>query len=236
MPILDYVVLYSVDVAIVVTLVGLYVRQRLPLSYFFDLYLLTVLILDVPIGLSPTRFHQWDYYMVKETVQNTLKFAIVLELTALVFAGFPRVRRMVRFITLGVLLGLLGVIYVMWDYLRDAALAMYYVQSVIFNGTALLFAAIAAPVLYYRIPLHPIHKAILFGFMPYLIAYTFALDLLGRIGAPVKRVSDFLSVIGYLILVSYWAWSIWKPRRPPPPEPEVLGRVQPWLPARGGMW
>jgi hypothetical protein len=229
-------ILFTVDSVIVLALAGLIVRRRWQLSYTFDLYLLMVLILDLPNGFWPARFFHWEYFLAKETVNNILKFAIVLELTALLFIGFPRVRRTVRAASLGVLLGILAAIAVMWRSVDHAALAMYNVQPIILDGTAMLFAIIAGAVLYFRIPVHPVHKAILFGFMPYLIAFTFALDLLGRTGAPIKRVCDFLSVIGYLILVSYWAWAFWRPRRPPPQEPEVLERVQPWLPARGGMW
>src|SRR5262245_43797505 len=114
----DWLILLSVDAAIAVALVGLVARQRLRLCYTFDLYLFMVLGLDLLVVLWPQRFFHWEYFLAKETVHNILKFAIVLELTALIFAGFPRVRRTVRLMSGGVVLGLVVTMVAMWRYVH----------------------------------------------------------------------------------------------------------------------
>ena len=78
------------------------------------------------------------------------------------------------------------------------------------NGTAWLFGALFALILYYRLPLHPLHKAIAFGFMAYLLLLTFGLDLLKRSDFAALPIVSYASSLGYTLVVAYWAWAAWR--------------------------
>ena len=62
-------------------LAGLFIRRRQGLCVSFTLYLAAVLLSDTLILVWPLRFRSWDFWVLKESVHNLLKFGIALELT-----------------------------------------------------------------------------------------------------------------------------------------------------------
>jgi hypothetical protein len=227
--------LLCANVLLLAALAGLYVRGRLRLSYLFPIYLLTVVVLSSLVGLWPERFHTWAFYWTKESAYSLLKIGIALELTVKVFQAFPAARRAAR----GALLVVLAVTVVAaWSVATDSPSAqhsqepwaelVFTLHPRITNGTAWLFGALFALILYYRLPLHPLHKAIAFGFMAYLLFFTFGLDQVKRSNFTRLTLVSYASAIGYTLVAAYWARAAWR-RDPSPPAPrEVVDRLQPW--------
>jgi uncharacterized membrane protein len=83
-------------------------------------------------------------------------------------------------------------------------------------------------ILYYRLPLHAVHKAIAFGFMAYLLFLTFALDLMRRSNFGARDSLAYANAIGYALVAFLWAWAAWRRDPAPPVAPEVVDRLQPW--------
>src|SRR5688500_4793757 len=148
-----------------VCLAGLFVRGRQRLCVSFTLYLGAVLLSDTLILVWPQRFHSWDFWVIKESAHNLLKFAIALELTVRTFRAFPAARKTVTGLVLAVLV-LTWLSVGPTPRLRGAGpreLAMN-LQPYVLAGTLWLFLAISALILWYRLPVVPLHKALLLGF------------------------------------------------------------------------
>lgn len=228
------VVLVS-NLLLVAALAGLGVRGRLRLAYFFPAYLLAVIVLSSLMGLWPSRFYNWSFYWTKESVYSLLKVGVALELAIRVFQAFPAARRVAR----GVFVLIVGVTLIAaltaptgpppserGD--RQWADLVVTLHPRITNGTAWLFGALFALTLYYRLPLHPLHKAIAFGFMAYLLLLTYVLDLLKRSDFAAYALVTWLNALGYLVLTAYWAWVAWRRDEAPPVDQGVVDRIQPW--------
>jgi hypothetical protein len=84
------------NAGLLAALVGLLVRRRWYLGYFFPAYLVAVLTLSSMIVLWPDRFHTWSFYWLKESIYSLLKFAVAVELSVTVFQSFPAARRVAR--------------------------------------------------------------------------------------------------------------------------------------------
>ena len=220
-----------------VTLLGLLLRRRIRVSYLFTAYLIAVLMSQFLIATWPARFHVWWFYRFKETAHDVLKFGIATELMFLLFAAFPAAAVTIRRVLLIVLVAILVV--VLRTEIQDLQHSTIVVtlQPLILNGTAIIFTAVFGLVLWYRIPLHPVHKAILFAFIPYLLVFTTFTDLLRRSNLQVPVFLTYTNSFAYATVLLYWAVVALRPRRPPPGDPVTIQRIQPWLLARtGGMW
>jgi hypothetical protein len=235
MPIAQQAILLVTNLLLFAILVGLCVRGRLRLGYSFPAYVLAVLVLSSLIGLRPERFRTWSFYWGKESVYSVLKVAVALELTVRVFQAFPAAQRAAK----GALLVVSAItVAAVWAASPDPALSrggqaqwadlVLALYPRITNGTAWLFGALFAVILYYRLPLHPLHKAIAFGFMAYLLLLTLALDQLKRTEFGALRLMSYVSSLGYALVAGYWAWVAWRPDDPPPVASEVVERLQPW--------
>jgi hypothetical protein len=208
-------------VLLALCLTGLFVRRRHALCVSFTLYLGAVLLSDTLILVWPRPFHSWDFWVIKESVHNLLKFAIALELTVRTFRAFPAARKTVNALMLGVLVLLLAVLVLTrlgvgampLEVGRPLELALS-LQPYVLAGTLWLFIAISSLILWYRLPVVPLHKALLLGFVPYLLIFTVAINLLRAFGGHVREIAGYLKSAAYVALVAYWAVVAW--RRGPP--------------------
>lgn len=221
------IVLYCVDALLLLTLVGLFVRRRYRVCHTFVPYLAVALVADILVLLWPDRFFYRWFWLFKEIAINALRFAVAIELAFRTFRAFPGARSTARAILLALLaLTLVAVVAATGNLTelmtgKDPDTLIVKVQPLILNGTIWLLTAIAALVLWYRLPVDPFHKAILLGVVPYLLVFTTGLNALEAYGwANLERVSYAQSVC-FMALAGYWAYAAWHPSRVPvqPPEP-----------------
>jgi hypothetical protein len=198
-------------------LAGLFVRGRQGLCVSFTLYLGAVLLSDTLVLGWPRQFKTWDFWVLKESVHNLLKFGIALELTVRTFRSFPAARKTAAGLVLAVLV-------LTWlsvgprpqlEAARTKELALG-LQPYVLAGTLWLFIAISALILWYRLPVTPLHKALLLGFVPYLLVFTVAINLLRSFGGDVRAFAGYLKNVAYQILLAYWTYAAWR-RWPPRP-------------------
>jgi hypothetical protein len=235
MSIAQLVIFALTNLLLLAALVGLVWRRRVHLAYAFPAYLLAIIVLSSLVALWPARLHTWSFYWVKESVYSVLKVAVALELVVRVFRAFPAAGRAARVVFLMVLA---TTVVAAWSATppspgagRSQADWAHLVLSLhprITNGTAWLFGALFALILYYRLPLHPLHKAIAFGFMAYLLLLTFGLDQVRRTDFAARPLVSYASSLGYAAAAAYWARAAWRRDPPPPVDPEVVDRLQPW--------
>lgn len=223
------------NAGLVAAFTGLVARRRLYLGYFFPAYLLAVVSLSSTIVLWPDRFHTWSFYWIKESIYSVLKVGVAVELSVTVFHAFPAARRVAR----GAL-GLVVLVTLFASWYATPGVSPHesaeqqwadYVVTLhprITNGTAWLFGSLFGVILYYRLPLHTVHKAIAFGFMAYLLFLTYALDLLRRSDFGAHVLVAYANGVGYAAVAFLWAWAAWRKDAPPPVAGEVVDRLQPW--------
>src|SRR5437870_1536981 len=195
-------------------LTGLFARRRQGLCVSFTLYLGAVLLSDGLVVLWPGRFLTWHFWALKESIHNLLKYGIAFELTLRTFCAFPAARKTAAGLVLGVLL-------LTWFSVGPPAplkvtglqLALN-LQPYVLAGTLWLFIAISALILWYRLPVAPLHKALLLGFVPYLLIFTVAMNLLRAFRGDVLVLAGYFKNGAYQALLLYWAYVAWKPGPP----------------------
>lgn len=204
------------EAVIMALLVGLVTKGRYRACYSFALYLVAVVAADGLILAWPGRFHRWDFWIVKETVHSLLKFAIALELALRTFRAFPGARATARGVVfLVVLVALAGILAGPAEQAADFPDLASRLHPRILNGTIWLFTAIAAVVLWYRLPVDAFHKAILIGFVPYLLVFTVAMNALDAIGWHLQKPAAYAHTVAYLLLLVYWTHAAWRPLEAP---------------------
>lgn len=207
--------------AVSAVLVGLLVRRRYRVLYFFTVYTACVLVADSLVLLWRDRFFTWDFWLQREMALAVLKFAIGLEVAARAFKAFPTAQANARRV-------LFLVLALTWVAVVNAPVATQSTapsavltadedfKRLLFeaflpriqNGTAWLFTAILAIVLWYRLPLNLFRKAVLIGFVPFLLASTIA-NQLGTAEAT-KGYAQLLESLAFLGVQLYWARAAWR--------------------------
>jgi hypothetical protein len=88
-------------------------------------------------------------------------------------------------------------------------------QARALNGTVWLFCVVSGVILWYRLPVDPFHKAILLGFVPYLLVFSVASKILSDYGWDVLRPTGYVHTVAYVLVTTFWAHAAWRPRRAP---------------------
>jgi len=189
----------------------------------FPFYLAAVCIPDLAFLLDPASF-TWGAWLAKESLQVALKLALALELSELAFARLPRARRAAR-TALGSI-ALITLILVVRTFPGPEPASIARVTFPWLNeATAVTYCAIIALCLFYRVPMHPYHRAILRGLTLYLFFSTFAihgLDFLGR------EVAGDAQSLAYGILTMFWLTATWTPSGAIPARPATIQELRPW--------
>jgi hypothetical protein len=208
---------YPVCVMLVFVAVGLVVRGRWRLGYFFAAYLAAGLGWNVLVGIWPDRFFTAAFFMIIQAVYDILKLGLVLEMAWRTFRVFPGARAGVRAASVALLVAtILAAVAVPlairgWDS-YETALGQFH--PLVLTGTIWLIVVVLAAAKWYRVPVHPFHTAVLTSLAAYLAAYTALLRLLVLNGFDDHRIyGNVLDRAAYLLLTSWWAYVVWRPQR-----------------------
>ena len=149
---------------------------------------------------------------------SLLFFAFAL--ASLMWAEYP-VQVNVEFLRLGMLFALSVLVL---DLLRDWKHVNLLVRALIVGAT------VAGLILWYRLPVHPLHKAILVGLVPYLLVFSVSLNLLESRGWEILPVVSYLHTLAFLAVLVYWMVTAWRPdealvKAPPPATNPTLDRA-----------
>jgi hypothetical protein len=201
-----------------VAFVGVLVRGHYRRFYSFAVYLAAILAFMVLILVFPRRFYSSSAYQAQQIAIALLRFSMAIELAIRTFRAFPgalATLRMVAFLIVSITAGAALLAPVPQDQVSFVG----ELEARVLNGTVWLFGAIAALILWYRLPTNRFRKAVLLSYLPYLLIFALAANGLGSFGWDRGGPFQYTRQVAYLLLVLYWAWIAWSRDPPPPPPP-----------------
>jgi hypothetical protein len=210
----------------ILALGGVVVRRRVGVCWTFVPYLGVIVAKELLVLIWPEHFFRQWFWLGSQLVINVLRFAMALELTYRTFRAFPSARATARGVLLVVLLITLLIVFAGTGDLEPqegaAALSplISRVQPRVVNGSIWLLTGIAGLILWYRLPVHPLHKAILIGYVPYLLVFTVSLNLIESRGWGVRESVNPVLGLAYLALLGYWAMVAWRRAEAPVQAPD----------------
>jgi hypothetical protein len=209
----DIVLTYLGTLLVGATILGIVKRGRLRLCRMFVLFLVVVCLTDILPTLWP-QFYTKDFWLIRESLHNVLRFLVALEIAYFAFRSFPGARSTARALLLFLLMTTLAaVLWAIWESpsLPDYSEILGKINPRQLMGIIWLLAGIAMLVLWYRLPVDRMHKAILLGWVPYLFIFTFGLERAGDRWNEIIPIANFFSVVAYFLLLTYWARAAWAP-------------------------
>lgn len=223
-------------VVALVAITGLVARRRVRVCWTLVPYLAVTALADLLILVRPEQFYTQSFWLGKELLIHLLRFALALELTYRTVRAFPSARAAARGVLLAVLLVTLAIVFVGTKGLEvpeGAAMlrpVIGQVQPRVLNGSIWLLTAIAGLILWYRLPVHPLHKTILVGLVPYLLVFSVSLHLMESLGWEIRASVNYLYTLSFLLVLVYWARAAWRrsevpERANPSPAEATLDRV-----------
>jgi hypothetical protein len=149
--------------------------------------------------------------MLHQVVTAALRFGVALELTYCIFGAFPAAAMTARRVMLVILVA--TAVTAMAAAPPDATYSRMHAEAIPRMASAAIWmlTALAGLVLWYRLPLAPLPRAILLGYAPYLLIFTIGLSLLFDAGSPHTRVwVGYVNALAFLALVNYWCRVAWR--------------------------
>jgi len=226
MTVWQVLVAHAVKILVLLTLAGIVTRHRARMCWSFLAYLVTILACNSLISLWPDTFFVSWFWMLKQALYDCLRLAIAIELAYRTFRAFPgaqnTARRMVFAILAVTSLALIGVpsgLSAGSPALYSAALQEW--EPRVMTGTIWLMNGLAVLVIWYRVPIHAYHKAILLGFVPFLLVFTTLLRLLQIYGWEVLPLVQSAEPAAFLLLMAWWAHAAWEPDTAPDVSPAL---------------
>lgn len=197
---------WAVQLVLALLVAGLLFRRRR--CHSFTGYGLVVLLSEFTVLLWPDVFWVYGWYIARQTVYSVLKLAVAAELATVMFASFPGAQRTAKRVTAGLLL----VTFASLTALPDGGTYYSILEQLLprlSNGTLWLFTGLAAVAHWYVIPMNPLHKAILNGFVAYGVPFTILHALMGLTDWAWLGVLQAVAPAAYLATVCFWAWKAW---------------------------
>jgi hypothetical protein len=189
-----------------VLFVGLLWRGHHRREPLFVLYVGAIFLSNAAVGI----WFRFDVWLVHQAVSAAVRFGLALGLAYGIFRNFPAAAVTARRVLLVVLVITLTTIFSLAGADTTYADISAMLVSRIGNGTVWLFTALAALVLWYRLPVRGLQKAILLGLAPYMLVFTVAMNLLSSIGWHLRTQVGYADTLSFLTLLCYWTAVAWQ--------------------------
>ena len=201
--------------------------RRLPL---FTMYVGGSNAFDAFYGLHPS----WENWMLLQVVNAALRFGVALELTYRLFGAFPGAAATARRVMLVILV--FTAVTAIATAPLDVTYTRMHAEAIprMASAAVWMLTVLAGLVLWYRLPLSPLPRAILMGLAPFLLLSTIGMSLLfGPEAARARAWVVYVIPLASFVLTNYWLRVAWRtaPESPKVPAPspaatsDVAGRV-----------
>jgi hypothetical protein len=214
-------------IMLIATLAGLVLRDRVRLCGTFAFYLVLAFTGNRLALLWPELFWNYDWWRAKENAYSIVSMLIVVEIAILTFAAAPRARNVTLALVAGVLfLTLVAIV--------DGPLQQeYWVRFGVMEphgkaGSIWLFVVLLAAANYFRVPLHPLHRSIVLGFVLYRSVWAWLLAVLAQERMAAYPFVSALDGAAYLSTTSLWCAAGWRPQAATALTPAAHARLRPW--------
>ena len=179
-------------------------RRHYRLAPIFTLYAGGLSATHIALNLAYVP----ETWIVHQAVSAALRFGVALELVQRSFGAFPAAAATARRVmfALVVVTGVLAISAFDPDYHQFTTITV----ASLATGTVWILTALAALVLWYRLPLTVLQKAILIGFAPYLLVFTVMMNLLASLGWQHRDWLSYVNTGSYVVLIGYWTWTAWR--------------------------
>ena len=193
---------------LVVLIYTLFRRSKARQCVIFSTYvvaaaLFTSLILLFPAHYSPEAF------MVKQGIYDSLLFGMALELAIRTFAAFTGIARLVKLSLAAAVALSTVVIFVATPASPDYASFIRFEPGITAAGIWCL-AFVGLLIVWYQIPVPAFTRAIILGYVPYLLVFTVYTDLITRLGWGAIQNLNLLNAVAYDAVAGYWVYSAWR--------------------------
>jgi hypothetical protein len=212
---------YAGTLVMMVALAGVFVRHRYRDWYFFALFLAITCATTVMMVAWRSRFYTPEFWQAKEIALNLLRFGMALELAYRTFRAFPGALATARWALLFVLVATFGALVGVSGQGGDFQAFVANLQPRVLNGSIWLFTAIAALILWYRLPVSAFHKAVLLNYVPFLLVFTVSLNLWVSLGWHRGWFVTYCYQLAFLLLMIQWARAAWAPAAVPTRTPGI---------------
>lgn len=207
-----------------IILAGLISRQRLSRCLGFTAYIASVLLHTVMVLTFPDTFGQFVIWRYAQIVYASLRHVMALELALHTFRAFPVARRLARSFLWVMSVLALATPFMFGSDLTSLTTMLLDVVPRMNLAAVGLFTGLGVLILWYRLPLDPMHKAVIMGIVPYLAIYSVLLRAARDLGSKYFGIMDYTNQFAWIIVTVFWAWVAWQPRR----QPASARPVAPW--------
>jgi hypothetical protein len=211
--------------SLLIFLLVVFRRGKAPYCYSLIPYLLAQLAVNVSATAWPALSLNWDVWLAKEILYSLLRLSILAELGLLIFRTLPRARTRVHILLSLTALFLAVTLPLPYDSVtpypiaRDIISRFHYVTA--WGLIALLGLAV-----WYHLPLHAFHKALLHGQLWLMLVHIGILFAAPRIGT---LVASHIYHVVQLVILAVWIRVAWlRDPKWDTDELAVIRYLQPW--------
>ncbi len=172
-------------------------------TYVAAAALFTWLVLLFPEHYSPEAF------MVKQGIYDSLLFGMSLELAVKTFAAFTGIARFARLLLGAAVAASTAAIFLATPASPDYESFVRFEPGVSAAGIWCL-AFVGLLIVWYQIPVPSFTRAIILGYVPYLMVFTVYTDLIARLGWGAIQHLNILNAVAYDAVAGYWVYSAWR--------------------------
>ena len=188
--------------------VGLLRTGRVRESVAFSCYIGVATLFGFAIVSSPSLYTP-EVFMVKQGIYDGLLIGMAIELSIRVFGAFRGVAQRVRAqLAAAVIASTVIVLLVTPENAAYGDLSRY--QPAITTAGIWCLSFVGLLIVWYQIPVPSFTRAIILGYVPYLLVFVVCTDLIGRLGWGAITGINTANAVAYDALAAYWAYAAWR--------------------------
>ena len=201
-------------------LVGLVRRGRLGRAWILPVFLLAVLGADVIVAISPSQ-NTWRFWLLNEALHAVLLLALVIEVAWRMMRHLPGPALALSLLLL-VLTWATGLV------LREAPRehVLFEVIPRLLASTAGLYIGTFLVQACFRIPVDPLHRAVLLGLSPWMLIYAITWGRVTSVRA--LAVADTVNPLMFVFTLVVLLEAAWRCEGEPPVPRRVWRFLWPW--------
>lgn len=172
----------------------------------------TYITVATAFGVGILAFPAWytpEVFLVKQGIYDTLILGMAIELSIKVFRSFHGVAQKIRAqLAAAVIVSTALVLISTPASAAYSNLARY--QPAITTAGIWCLAFVGLLIVWYQIPVPSFSRAIILGYVPYLLVFVVCVDLIGRLGWEAIQGINTANAAAYDAVAAYWARAAWR--------------------------